>query len=242
MAQGVAWMARELGVEPRSSFPTTPPGRSSRRSLGSAAARSPCPFDAWWEAMETGVFPGLDGHFVHPVRDPAVMAGNGTIGLELVEQLDGIDAVLIPWGGGGLTTGIASALAAVSPSDEGLRLRAGDGQPRCPPRSRPASRSRCPTRPRSSTVPARRGCYRTCGRRRGRCSREHSPCRSRDAAAAVRLLAERLHVIAEGAGALALAAALTGGRRQRPRGLHRVGREHRRRRARRRSSPDSVPD
>ena len=56
--------------------------------------------------------PALDGLFVHPVLDERVMAGNGVIGLELVEQLDGIDTVLVPWGGGGLTTGIASALAA----------------------------------------------------------------------------------------------------------------------------------
>ena len=65
--------------------------------------------------MEEGSFPGIDGHFVHPVQDDAVMAGNGTIGLELVEELDAIDTVLIPWGGGGLTTGIASALAAREP-------------------------------------------------------------------------------------------------------------------------------
>ena len=52
--------------------------------------------------MEEGSYPGVDGLFVHPVMDDKVMAGNGTIGLELVEQLDGIDAVLIPWGGGGL--------------------------------------------------------------------------------------------------------------------------------------------
>ena len=58
----------------------------------------------------------LEGFFVHPVLDERVMAGNGVIGLELVEQLDGIDAVLIPWGGGGLTTGIASALAQLSPA------------------------------------------------------------------------------------------------------------------------------
>jgi threonine dehydratase len=65
--------------------------------------------------VETGVVEGVDGFFVHPVRDLPVMAGNGTIGLELVEQLSDIDAVLIPWGGGGLTTGIASALRTLSP-------------------------------------------------------------------------------------------------------------------------------
>ena len=53
--------------------------------------------------MERGSYPGLDGLFVHPVLDERVMAGNGMIGLELAEQLDGIDTVLVPWGGGGLT-------------------------------------------------------------------------------------------------------------------------------------------
>ncbi len=77
------------------------------------------PWEQWWAAVEADgerdPAEDVDGFFVHPVRDPPVMAGNGTIGLELVEDLDEIDAVLIPWGGGGLTTGIASALHALSP-------------------------------------------------------------------------------------------------------------------------------
>ena len=60
-------------------------------------------------------YPGVDGLFVHPVRDAAVQAGNGTIGLELDEDLAEFDAVLVPWGGGGLTTGIASAVKALRP-------------------------------------------------------------------------------------------------------------------------------
>ena len=60
-------------------------------------------------------YEGVDGLFVHPVEDEMVMAGNGTIGLELVEDLDAFDTVVIPWGGGGLTTGIASAVKALRP-------------------------------------------------------------------------------------------------------------------------------
>ena len=52
----------------------------------------------------------VEGLFVHPVEDEAVMAGNGTIGLEIAEDLADFDTVVIPWGGGGLTTGIASAI------------------------------------------------------------------------------------------------------------------------------------
>jgi threonine dehydratase len=72
-------------------------------------------WDEWWAAMEAGRVEGVDGLFIHPVQDDAVIAGNGTAGLELVEDLDDFDAVLIPWGGGGLSTGIASAVKALRP-------------------------------------------------------------------------------------------------------------------------------
>ena len=72
-------------------------------------------WDEWWAAMEAGGMDGIDGHFVHPVQDDAVIAGNATAGLELAEDLEDFDAVLIPWGGGGLTTGIASAVKALRP-------------------------------------------------------------------------------------------------------------------------------
>jgi len=120
MAQGVAWMARELGVPATIVVP-------DNASTGKLAAVERLggrivhvPWERWWAAVEAGsareAAEDVDGYFVHPVRDELVMAGNGTIGLELVEELEEIDAVLIPWGGGGLTTGIASALRAVSPT------------------------------------------------------------------------------------------------------------------------------
>ena len=58
---------------------------------------------------------GVEGLFVHPVQDEGVMAGNGTIGLEILEDLPDPDAVVIPYGGGGLTVGIASAIRALRP-------------------------------------------------------------------------------------------------------------------------------
>ncbi|MBM3679394.1 MAG: pyridoxal-phosphate dependent enzyme, partial [Actinobacteria bacterium] len=115
MAQGIAWIARELGVPATIVVPDHAPAAKLRAIERLGGTAIPVPFDRWWQAMEEGAFPGLGGHFVHPVRDPAVIAGNGTIGLEIAEQLEDVDAVLVPWGGGGLTTGIASALAAVSP-------------------------------------------------------------------------------------------------------------------------------
>jgi threonine dehydratase len=114
MAQGVAWMAREEGVPATIIVPDHAPEAKTAaiERLGGTIIK--VPFDRWWQAMVEGAYPGVEGHFVHPVQDPAVMAGNGTIGLELLEDLDDIDAVLVPWGGGGLFTGIASAMQARS--------------------------------------------------------------------------------------------------------------------------------
>ena len=98
----------------------------------------------------------VEGYFVHPVRDAPVMAGNGTIGLELVEQLDEFDAVLIPWGGGGLTTGSRERAArasrrrrrSTSASRRPARRYGGARERRCAGR-----RSSSPRR--SSTAPGR---------------------------------------------------------------------------------------
>src|SRR5208282_1901777 len=67
-------------------------------------------------AFETRSFPGVDATFIHAFDDPDVMAGNGTIGLELIEDLADVDAVVIPWGGGGLACGIAAVVKALEPS------------------------------------------------------------------------------------------------------------------------------
>ena len=119
MAQGVAWMARELGVPATIVVPdnASMAKLAAVERLGGRIVR--VTWEKWWAAVdaddERDLGDGVHGFFVHPVQDPPVMAGNGTIGLELVEDLDDFDAVLIPWGGGGLTTGIASALRAVRP-------------------------------------------------------------------------------------------------------------------------------
>ena len=76
------------------------------------------PYDDWWQAIVTSSVDGVDGLFVHPVQDEGVMAGNGTIGLEILEDLPDPDAVVIPYGGGGLTVGIASAIKALRPEIE----------------------------------------------------------------------------------------------------------------------------
>jgi threonine dehydratase len=73
------------------------------------------PFDRWWQTFQERAFPGVDATFIHAFDDPHVMAGNGTIGLEILDDLPDVNAVVIPWGGGGLTCGIASALRVKKP-------------------------------------------------------------------------------------------------------------------------------
>lgn len=112
MAQGVAWCARRLGVDCHVVVPDDAPRTKldAIRRLGGEVI--PVPFDRWWDTVVSHEFPGLDGVFIHPVSDPDVIAGNGTIGLEIIEDLPDVDTVLVPFGGGGLSCGIAAALGA----------------------------------------------------------------------------------------------------------------------------------
>src|ERR1043165_8503699 len=116
MAQGVAWCARELGVPCTVIAPSSAPEAkvSAIERLGGRVIK--VSFDEWWQAFAERSFAGVDGTFIHSFDDPHVMAGNGTIGLEIVEDLPDVDAVVIPWGGGGLTCGVASALRQLRPS------------------------------------------------------------------------------------------------------------------------------
>ena len=115
MAQGVAFAARRLGVPCRVVVPDTAPRAKldAIARLGATAAR--LPFDEWWGVLRDHGHPAEHGYFVHPVSDPAVIAGNGTIGLEIIEELPGVRAVVVPYGGGGLSCGIAAALRELAP-------------------------------------------------------------------------------------------------------------------------------
>jgi threonine dehydratase len=115
MAQGVAWCARELGVPCTVIAPSSAPEAkvSAIERLGGRVIK--VSFDEWWRTFQERGFAGVDGTFIHSFDDPFVMAGNGTIGLEIIEDLPDVDAVVIPWGGGGLTCGIASALRQLPP-------------------------------------------------------------------------------------------------------------------------------
>lgn len=115
MAQGVAWNAARLGVRCSVVVPDHAPDAKLEALERLGAEIVKVPFEEWWEIIVTHEHEGQSGVFVHPVSDPAVMAGNGTIGLELVEDLPDLDAVVVPYGGGGLSSGIASALRHLRP-------------------------------------------------------------------------------------------------------------------------------
>jgi len=115
MAQGVAWHARRLGISCTVVVPDHAPETKLAAITRLGAKFIKVPFDEWWQVIVTRQYAGLDGLFVHPVSDPPVMAGNGTIGLEILEDLPDVDTILIPYGGGGLSCGIATAVRALKP-------------------------------------------------------------------------------------------------------------------------------
>jgi len=116
MAQGVAWCARESGVPCRVIVPDRAPAAKvdAVKALGADVIR--VPFADWWRVMETHDTQGVPGAFIHPVENNDVMAGNGTIALEIVEDLPDVDTVVVPFGGGGLISGIGAGIQALRPS------------------------------------------------------------------------------------------------------------------------------
>jgi len=209
MAQGIAWAARERGVPATIVVPESAPKTKldAIARLGGRVVK--VPHERWWQVLVESRFDDVEGFFVHPVQDELVIAGNGTIGFELAEEAPDADVVLVPWGGGGLFTGIASALAALQPD---ARVYAVEPETGAPLAAALAAGGPVEVDYRPSFVD-------------GAGSRALLPLmweRARpllagsfavgldETAAAVRLLAERAHVVAEGAGALAVAAALSG--------------------------------
>ncbi len=115
MAQGIAWNARRLGVPCRVVVPDHAPRAKLDPVERLGAEVIQVPFDDWWQVIVDHHYPGLDGVFIHPVVNRDVIAGNGTIGLEILEDLPDVDAIVIPFGGGGLSCGIASVVRVLEP-------------------------------------------------------------------------------------------------------------------------------
>jgi threonine dehydratase len=209
MAQGVAWAAREAGVRARIIAPENAPRAkldAVERLGGEVIAVT---HEVWWQTMVDRGYPGVDGLFVHPVEDEAVMAGNGTIGLELCEEPEPFDAVVVPWGGGGLTTGIASAVKALRP---GTRVVTAEPETAAPLAASLAAGGPVEIDYRPSFVDGAggRALLPTMWDRARELVDAAVAVPLDEVAAAMRLLAARARIVAEGAGALAVAAALRG--------------------------------
>lgn len=209
MAQGVAWHARRLGIPCHAVVPDHAPETKLEaiRRLGGDIAK--VPFDEWWGIILNGCYEALPGLFIHPVTDRHVIAGNGVIGLEILEQAPDVDAVIIPYGGGGLSSGVASALRALKP---GTRIYAVEVETAAPLAASLAAGRPVTVDYRASFVDGIGGASvlpemweLVSGLLDGALVVSLDEVRS-----AIRLLAERQGVIAEGAGAAPVAAALAG--------------------------------
>ncbi len=209
MAQGVALCARELGVRCQVIVPEHAPKAKTDaiERLGGEVMRMP--LDVWWQTIVDHGYPGMKGLFVHPFADEAVMAGNGTIALEIMEDLTDVDAILVPYGGGGLSCGIAAAARAVSPR---TKVYAVEVETAAPLTASLAAGTPTPVTRTPTFID---------GMGSSAVSEEMWPLAQSllagtivvsvaQVAAAVKLLAERCRVVAEGAGAAPVAAALSG--------------------------------
>lgn len=209
MAQGVAWCAREFGVKCRVVVPESAPKAKTDavERLGGEIIK--LPFDDWWQTIVNHGRAGIPGLFVHPFADVNVMAGNGTIAAEIFDDASDVNAILVPYGGGGLVCGIAAAASVLSPR---TKVYAVEVETAAPLSASFAAGVRTPVTRQPSFVD---------GIGSNGVSEEMWPLAHSllagtvtvtvaEVAAAVRLLAERANVVAEGAGAAAVAAALSG--------------------------------
>ncbi len=209
MAQGVAWCARQMGV---GCTVVVYEGASETKveaieRLGASVVRAP--YEDWLQIFRSRTHDGLQGLFIHAFNDPAVMAGNGTIGLEILTALPDVDAVVLPFGGGGLCCGVASALRPLKPD---TRIYACEAETAAPFSASLSAGKPVEIEISHSFVD---------GIGAPLVFQEMWPLLSgliddslvvglEPVASAIRLLAERNNIIAEGAGAAGIAAAIAG--------------------------------
>src|SRR3989442_1264731 len=210
MAQALGWHARRLGIPCTAIVPDTAPATKLGAIRRFGATLVQLSWDEFWEIGISRRYAPLKGWtFVHPFADPAMMAGNGTIGLEILEDLPDVDAVVIPFGGGGLTAGIATAIKAKRPR---TKIYACEPETAAPlaasfAKAGPSEVHRIPSFVdvigASSVLPEMWNLVRPL--------LEGSLVVSlKETADAIRLLAERNRLVAEGAGGSSVAAALSG--------------------------------
>jgi threonine dehydratase len=207
MAQGVAWRARELGVPCTVVTPETAPETKVKavERLGGRVIK--VPFEEWWQVFESRSYAGVNAHFIHAFDDPDVMAGNGTIALEILEDLPDVDAIIIPWGGGGLACGIAAATRELKPK---CRIYAAEVSTAAPLAAslEAGSPQEVVYHPSFVDGIGGRGVFPEMFERARSLLDGSLVASLEQVAAALRIIAERNRVIAEGAGACPVACAL----------------------------------
>ena len=209
MARAVAWLAARHGMAATVMVPDSAPAAKLEPVRALGAEVIPVPFADWWRVLEEGGHRDLPGAFLHPCASRPMIAGDGTIGLELIEDLPELDAVVVPFGGGGLSSGIACAVTSLRP---GVRVYAAEVEGAAPlsaalDAGRPVTIERRPSFVdgigSTSVLPAMWPLV-------SRVLDGSIVVSLEQVESAMRLLATRVRVVAEGAGAAALAAALTG--------------------------------
>jgi threonine dehydratase len=208
-AVAVAWMAKHVGVAATAVVPHDAPQAKLEQLRRLDARIVELPFAEWWKVIETGGHDQVPGLYIDAVRDPAAFAGNGTLGLEILEDLNDIDAIFVPFGGGGLACGIASAVRALRPE---VKIIACELET-----AKPFTEARKAGKPVTNSYDS--GFVSGVGY--GTVLPELWPLNDaliddsitvslHEVAAAIKLMAERNRIIAEGAGAIPVAAALSG--------------------------------
>jgi threonine dehydratase len=209
LGQGVAWFARRKGFPCLILVPEHAPESklNALRRYGAEIRR--ITLDEWWKIMCTGVLPGYGGFFLHGVFDRRVMAGHGTIGLELLEEAPRLDAVIVPFGGGAMTCGIAAALKARNPAISVYTCEVETGAPLKAALDR-GGPVEVDYKPSFVDGIGSRSVFPEMWPLLQSVVTDSIVVTLDEVRAAIRLLATRHRVIAEGAGAAALAAALSG--------------------------------
>jgi threonine dehydratase len=209
MAQGVAWRARELGIPCTVVAPETAAEAKLQAIARLGGHVIKVSFERWWQTFQDRAYPGVNATFIHAFDDPHVMAGNGVIGLEILEDLPDVDTVLIPWGGGGLACGIASAIRAMKSTCKIYAAEVASAAPLAASLSAGAVQVVDYQPSFVDGIGSKTVFPRMLDRARQLLDGALVAPLA-EVAAAVRLLAERNHVIAEGAGACPVACALSG--------------------------------
>ena len=208
--QGVAYAAREWGVACAVVAIETAPAAKIERMRSLGAKLIPVPYEVAWKALEDRSFPGAEGRFIHPFDDHDFITGHGTMGLEIMEDAPDTKTVIAAIGGGGLITGVGSAVKALNPA---INVWGAE-----PATAAPLARSFEMGSPqvfkewKASFVDGAGG-QSVFPRMWERMKPVVDGCivvTLEETKKAMRLMAEKARVIAEGAGALPLAAALTG--------------------------------